>query len=141
MFKNNRSYVIPSVLLLFLPYYCHSFRIIVIPSVLVSFLLYYCHSFHIIVIPSELLSFQLFVILNSSCTLPYLKGEKICHICKYILCKLCYGSYAFRGCPIIFNENDWLMRLHRKICNLKMPFSEPPSLYHILLTSLINLIY
>ena len=49
----------------------------VIPSVLLSFLPCYCHSFHIIVIPSKLLSFQIFVILNSSCTLPYLKGEKI----------------------------------------------------------------
>jgi hypothetical protein len=63
-------YVIPSALLSFLPYYCHSFRIIVIPSVLLSFLLDYCHSFHITVIPSKLLSlpFQIFVILNS-CTL------------------------------------------------------------------------
>ena len=69
--------VIPSVLLSFLWYYCHSFRIIVIPSILVSFLPYFCHSFRIIVIPSELLPFQTFVILNSSCTLPYLKGEKI----------------------------------------------------------------
>ena len=31
-------YVIPSALLSFLPYYCHSFRIIVIPSELLSFL-------------------------------------------------------------------------------------------------------
>ena len=62
---------------------CHSFRIIVIPSVLLSFLLDYCHSFRIIVIPSEychslkLLPFQIFVIMNSSGTLPYSKGEKI----------------------------------------------------------------
>ena len=33
-------YVIPSALVSFLPYYCHSFRISVIPSVLVSFLPY-----------------------------------------------------------------------------------------------------
>ena len=50
-------YVIPSALLSFLPYYCHSFRITVIPSGLLSFLLYYCHSFRIVVIPSGLLSF------------------------------------------------------------------------------------
>ena len=61
--------------MLFLPNYCHSFRIIVIPSVLLSFLPDYFHSFHITVIPSKLLSlpFQIFVILNS-CTLPYPKG-------------------------------------------------------------------
>ena len=62
--------VIPSALLSFLPYYCHSFWIIVIASVLVSFLLN-------IVVPSEVLSFQIFVILDSSSTLTYLKGEKI----------------------------------------------------------------
>ena len=33
-------YVIPSALLSFLPYYCHSFQIIVIPSILLSFLPY-----------------------------------------------------------------------------------------------------
>ena len=65
-----RIIVIPSVLLSFLPDYCHSFRITVIPSVLVSFL-------PNIVIPSELLPSQILVILNSSCTLPYLKGEII----------------------------------------------------------------
>ena len=63
-------YVIPSALLSFLPYYCHSFWIIVIASVLVSFLLN-------TVVPSEVLSFQIFVILDSSSTLTYLKGEKI----------------------------------------------------------------
>ena len=36
-------YVNPFALLSFLPYCCHSFRIIVIPSKLVSFLLNYCH--------------------------------------------------------------------------------------------------
>ena len=41
-------YVIPSALLSFLPYYCHSFRITVIPSVLLSFLPDYCHSFRIL---------------------------------------------------------------------------------------------
>ena len=46
-------YVIPSALLSFLPYYCHSFRITVIPSVLLSFLPDYCHSFRISVIPSK----------------------------------------------------------------------------------------
>ena len=43
-------YVIPSVLLSFFPYYCHSFHINVIPSELLSFLQDYCHSFRIIVI-------------------------------------------------------------------------------------------
>ena len=62
--------VIPSVSLSFLLCYCVSFCIIVIPSILVSYLLN-------TVISTELLSFQLFVILNSSCTLPYPKGEKI----------------------------------------------------------------
>ena len=46
-------YVIPSALVSFLPYYCHSIRITVIPSGLLSFLPNYCHSFHIGVIPSE----------------------------------------------------------------------------------------
>ena len=49
---------------------CHSFQIIVIPSRLLSFL-------PNIVIPSKLLPFEIFVILNTSCTLPYPKGEKI----------------------------------------------------------------
>ena len=76
----------------FLPNYCQSFRITVIHFVLLSFISYYCHSFRIIVILSVLLSFlpnivipskllslplPIFVILNSSCTLPYPKGEKI----------------------------------------------------------------
>ena len=85
-------YVIPSALLSFLPYYCHSFRITVIPSVLLSFLPDFCHSFRIlvipsglvsflpkIVIPSQLLPFKKCVILNSSSTLPYPKGEKNGH--------------------------------------------------------------
>ena len=55
-FFKKIPYVIPSALLSFLWYYCHSFRT-VIPSVLLSFLLYYCHYFCIIVIPSVLLSF------------------------------------------------------------------------------------
>ena len=67
-----RISVIPSVLLSFLPDFCHSFRICVIPSRLVSFL-------SNIVIPSKLLPFQIFVILNSSNTLPYPKGEKNGH--------------------------------------------------------------
>ena len=78
----------------FLLHYFHSFRIFVIPSG-------FCHSFHISVIPSgllpflpsELLSFQIFVILNSSCTLPYPKGEKSGrrsrHICE---CSLKFGN-------------------------------------------------
>ena len=87
-----RITVIPSGLLSILPYYCHSFRISVIPSRLLSFLPDYCHSFQIIVIPSRLVSFlpnivipsnllpfQIFVILNSSGTLPYTKGEKNGH--------------------------------------------------------------
>ena len=65
-----RIIVIPSVLLSFLPDFFHSFHIIVIPSALVSIILN-------IVIPSKLLPFQIFVALNISSTLPYLKGEKI----------------------------------------------------------------
>ncbi len=76
----------------FLPHYCHSFHITVIPSELLSFLPDYCHSFQIIVIPSglvsflpnivipsKLLPFQIFVILNSSSTLPYPEGEENGH--------------------------------------------------------------
>ena len=72
-----RIIVIPSILLSFLPYHCHSFQIIVISSRLLSFLPDYCHSFRISFIPSELLPFH--VILNSSGTLPYPKGEKNGH--------------------------------------------------------------
>ena len=60
-------------------YYCHSFRITVIPSVLVSFLPYLCHSFRILSFFPNYYHFKIFVILNSSCTLPYLKGEKNGH--------------------------------------------------------------
>ena len=63
-------YVIPSALLSFLPYYCHSFRIIVIPSILLSFL-------PNIVIPSKL--FRELQILTSSKSFPYPKGEKNGH--------------------------------------------------------------
>ena len=63
-------YVIPSALVSFLPYYCHSFQIIVIPSVLLSFL-------PNIVIPSEL--FRELQILTSSKSFPYPKGEKNGH--------------------------------------------------------------
>ena len=71
-------YVIPSIVLSFLPDYCHSFQISAIPSVLLSILPDFCHSFRIFVIPSEYChSFAIFVILNSSSTLPYPKGEKI----------------------------------------------------------------
>jgi hypothetical protein len=73
-------YVIPSALLSFLPYYCHSFRSTIIPSGLLSFLPDYCHSFRISVIPSfychSFRIFQIFVIFNSSGNLPYPKGEK-----------------------------------------------------------------
>ena len=88
-FFNKILYVIPSALLSFLPYYCHSFWIFVIPSGFLSFFPDFCHSFQTIVIPSglvsfllnivipsKLLPFQIFVILNSSSTLPYPKGEK-----------------------------------------------------------------
>ena len=61
----------------FLPHHCHSFRNTVILSRFLSFLPDYCHSFRIIVILSESLPFQICVILNSSCTLPYPKDEKI----------------------------------------------------------------
>jgi hypothetical protein len=63
----------------FLPHYCHSFHITVIPSIFLSFLPDLCHSFQISVIPSKVLPFQIFVILNSSNTLPYPKGEKNGH--------------------------------------------------------------
>ena len=70
--------VIPSGILLFLPEYCHSFGIIVIPSEYLSFILKNCHS-------SESMPFQIFVILKSSCILPYpvkkLAGSAG-HICK-----------------------------------------------------------
>ena len=69
--------------MLFLPHQCHSFRTTVIPSEFLSFFPDFCHSFQNlsflpnIVIPSELLPFQIFVIVNSSSTLPYPKGKKI----------------------------------------------------------------
>ena len=77
-------YVIPSTLLSFLPDYCHSFRIFVILSGFLSFppnfviLSEFLSFLQNIVIPSELLQFQIFFSLNSSSTLPYPKGEKIC---------------------------------------------------------------
>ena len=74
----------------FLPLYCHFFRTTVIPSGFLSFLPVVCRFFQIfvipskflsflpnIVIPSQLLPFQIYVILNSSSTFPYPKGEKI----------------------------------------------------------------
>ena len=76
-------YVIPSSLLLFLPDYFHSFRIFVILSGFLSFLPNIVIPSELLsllpnsVIPSELLPFQIFVILNSSSTLLYRKGEKI----------------------------------------------------------------
>jgi hypothetical protein len=75
--------VIPSGLLSFRPYYCHSFCISVIPSISVSFLPnIVIPSISVsflpnIVIPSASLPFQIFVILNSSCTLPYPKVKKV----------------------------------------------------------------
>ena len=104
--KNFFFHVIPSILLSFLPDYCHSFRIIVIPSILVSFLPNYCHSFRITVIPSKLLPFQIFVILNSSSTLPYQKGEKNGHRrCPYMrvwLKDLCYCyNQSFKSISIL----------------------------------------
>ena len=64
----------------FMSFFLHNsnpFRITFISSWSISFLQYYCHSFRIIVIPSKSLPFQIFVILNSSCTFPYPKGEEI----------------------------------------------------------------
>ena len=58
---------------------CHSFHISVIPSVLLSFLPYYCHSFRILSFLPNYHHFKIFVILNSSCPLPYPKGEKNGH--------------------------------------------------------------
>ena len=88
-FSKKILYVIPSTLFSFLPYYCHSFRITVIPSVslsflpyychsfrIFSFLPYYCHSFRILSFLPNYYHFEIFVILNSSSTLPYPKGEK-----------------------------------------------------------------
>ena len=83
--KNSKKilYVIPSALLLFLPDYFHSFRIFVILSGFLSFLPNIVIPSELLsllpnsVIPSELLPFQIFVILNSSSTLLYRKGEKI----------------------------------------------------------------
>ena len=63
-------YVIPSVLLAFLPDYCHSFQIIVIPSALVSFL-------PNVVIPSE--SLRELQILTRSKSFPCPKGKKNGH--------------------------------------------------------------
>ena len=67
--KSKILYVIPSTLVSFLPYYCHSFRIIVNPSLLVSFL-------PNIVIPSK--SFSELQILTSSKVqkLPIPKGRE-----------------------------------------------------------------
>ena len=70
-------YVIPSALLSFLPYYCHSFRITVIPSGLLSFLPDYCNSFRISVIPSKL--FRELQILTCSKSFPYPKAKKNGH--------------------------------------------------------------
>ena len=50
IFFKKILYVIPSALVSFLPYYCHSFRIIVIPSIILSFYPNQCHSFQIITI-------------------------------------------------------------------------------------------
>ena len=87
-------YVIPSALLSFLPYYCHSFRIIVIPSRLLSFLPDHCHSFQIIVISSVLVSLFSNIVIpsklfgdlqipTSSKTFPSPKDEKNGHICEF----------------------------------------------------------
>ena len=81
-FVQKILYVIPSALLSFLPYYCHSFRIIVIPSVLVSFL-------PNIVIPSEL--FRELKILTSSKSFPYPKGGHITSVpLKKIVTCICF---------------------------------------------------
>ena len=67
IFFKKILYVIPSALVSFLPYYCHSIRITVIPSGSLSFLPNYCHSFHIGVIPSEYCySFRITVIPSGS---------------------------------------------------------------------------
>ena len=63
----------------FLPYYCHSFRIIVIPSRLLSFLPDQCHSFRILSFLPNYYHFKIFIILNSSGILPYPKDEKNGH--------------------------------------------------------------
>ena len=105
-----RIIVIPSVLLSFLPDYCHSFQIIVIPSGLVSFLLN-------IVISSKSLPFQICVILNSSSTLPYPKGEKNGHFNKREgrVKKSAKISVVIYGWPQWFSGDD--------ITSLSMPQS------------------
>ena len=112
LFYSYRIIVISSVLLSFLPYHCHSFRIIVIPSILVSLLPNYCHFVRIIVIPSELLSF---VILNSSCTFLYPKGEKIGRQSRpYLQVQirmLLEMISPYCGCGLLL-PRDWI-RLHR----------------------------
>ena len=66
-------YVIPSALVSFHPYYCHSFRITVIPSELLLFLPDYCPSFRIIVLPSGLfivIPYRMIVIPSQIIVLP-----------------------------------------------------------------------
>ena len=65
----------------------------VIPYVLLSLL-------QIIVIPSKLLPFQIFVILNSSCTLPYPKGENYWQAEQAILGSILKNSktHLFASC-------------------------------------------
>ena len=74
-----------------------------IHSDLLSFHPDYCHSFRIIVIPSEFLPFQIFVILNSSCTLPYPKGEKIGQQSRPYL-RVCNSLLDFMLVSILFTE-------------------------------------
>ena len=69
-------YVIPSVLLSFLPDYCHSFRGFVIPSLLVSFLLNTKEKYNLSALTIELKYLQ---ILTTSKSFPYQKGEKNGH--------------------------------------------------------------
>ena len=98
---------IPSELLSFLSYNCHSFRITVIPSVLLSFLQNYCHSFLIVVIPSELLSF-----LPNHCHFKYLsswiapKGEKIGRQSRPYL-RVTKSSCLF-SVKKVYEKLDWL---------------------------------
>ena len=132
--KNFFFHVIPSILLSFLPDYCHSFRIIVIPSILVSFLPNYCHSFRITVIPSKLLPFQIFVILNSSSTLPYPKGEKNGHRrWPYMRVLLIFSHFThFSSFFLIIPHSCLFSLIFPHFSSFSLIFSHFPSIFLIL---------
>ena len=78
-------YLIPPALLLFLPYYCHSFRIIVIPSVLNSVIPFVLRS----VLPSEYCHFKkisswIAPVTSHTWSVRKLDG-RAGHICEYVI--------------------------------------------------------